>query len=70
MTRASPSLPRAAASSGRLRGVVCDASDGGWPDFDAVPESFARHQDDAVAIGERLGFTLGEPHHLAIPVAD
>jgi hypothetical protein len=78
VSRASATLSRAAAFSGRLRGVLfCDAGDGGRPDVDAVGQPVS--DDDAndpnaptivVPIGEPLDFIIGEPVHLAVTFSD
>ena len=72
MTRASATLPRAAASSGRLRGVLRDAGAGGRPDVDAVGESLAPgHDADAraivVPIGDPVGLAISD--RIRFPVA-
>jgi hypothetical protein len=60
VTRASETLPRAAASSGRLRGVFSgDTGDGRWPDLDAIRESVPLDDADALAIGIRITDPFG-----------
>jgi hypothetical protein len=67
----SATLPSAAASRGRLRGVFSsDAGDGEWPDVDSIPESAAVRDSYelaiAIPIGERLDFNA---HESSFPVA-
>jgi hypothetical protein len=77
VSRASATLPRAAATSGRLRGVFsCDTGDGRWPNVDAFSESV--FVSDAireyVLVSNASAFPIvvpiGERPNLAIAVSD
>jgi hypothetical protein len=85
VSRASATLPRAAATSGRLRGVFsCDTGDGRWPNVDAFSESVfvsdaireyvlvsnASAFPIVVPVGGRFDLAIGEPLDLAIAVSD
>jgi hypothetical protein len=59
---ASATLPRPAAPSGRLRGVLfSDAGDGRWPDIDTIGDPVAFTDSGSLAIVIRVGDPVGKP---------
>jgi hypothetical protein len=73
VTRATATLPRAAASRGRLRGVLfVDTGVGGWANVDAVRESdaFPHTGSLVIPVSKPDGVRVRKPIDLAVPVSD